>query len=166
MSDVLVLVASKGMNVPLGEKLAEEVKTQGGSVEVINLVDLELALYPAKCEESKSKAVELTDKVLKAKSIIAVAPEYNGSLPPAFNNTMAWISTSTEDWRAAFNGKPAAVATHSGGGGAHVLLALRQQLSYVGANVIGREILTHYKKQLNPESAAAVVEQILKYAKA
>ena len=28
MSDVLVLVASKGMNVPLGEKLAEEVKTQ------------------------------------------------------------------------------------------------------------------------------------------
>ena len=166
MSDVLVLVASKGMNVPLGEKLAEEVKTQGGTVEVINLVNLQLALYPTNCEASKIKAIELTKKVLESKSIIAVAPEYNGSLPPSFNNTMAWISTSTEDWRAAFNGKPAAVATHSGGGGSHVLLALRQQLSYVGMNVIGREILTHYKKPLNPESAKAVVEQVLKYANA
>ncbi|MCH2208688.1 MAG: NAD(P)H-dependent oxidoreductase [Lentisphaerales bacterium] len=166
MSDVLILVASKGMNVPLGEKLAEEVKTQGGTVEIINLVDLGLSLYPAECEESKQKAIELTEKVSNAKSVIAVAPEYNGSIPPSFNNTLAWISTSTKDWREAFNGKPAAVTTHSGGGGAHVLLAMRQQLAFIGANVIGREILTHYKKQLNPESATAVVEQLLKYAKA
>ena len=136
MSDVLILVASKGMNVPLGEKLAEEVKTQGGTVEIINLVDLGLSLYPAECEESKQKAIELTEKVSNAKSVIAVAPEYNGSIPPSFNNTLAWIST------------------------------MREQLAFIGANVIGREILTHYKKQLNPESATAVVEQLLKYAKA
>ncbi len=165
MSDVLILVASKGMNVPLGQKLADEVTAQKASFEIVNLVDLELPLYPAKDEEAVKKTIELTEKVKNAGSIVAVAPEYNGSIPPSLNNAIAWISTSTEDWRAAFNGKPTAVATHSGGGGLHVLLAMRQQFAYIGANVIGRQIHTHYKKELNPESATAVVEQLLKYAK-
>ncbi|MCM8536232.1 MAG: NAD(P)H-dependent oxidoreductase [Lentisphaeraceae bacterium] len=166
MAKIIILVASKGMNVVLGDKLAEEVKAQGATPEIINLVDLELALYPAKCETSKTKAIELTEQVKTADGLLFVAPEYNGSLPPVLNNAMAWISTSTEEWRETFNGKAAAIATHSGGGGAHVLVAMRQQLSYIGANVVGREILTHYKKELNPESATEVVGQLLKYANA
>ena len=166
MSDVLILVASKVMNVALGDKLAEEVKAQKATCEIVNLVDLGLPLYPADCEEAKQKAIELTEKIKGAASLISVAPEYNGSLPPALNNTLAWVSTSTEDWRETFNGKPVALATHSGGGGPHVLMAMRQQFSYIGANVIGRDLLTHYKKALNPESATAVIEQLLKYAKA
>jgi chromate reductase, NAD(P)H dehydrogenase (quinone) len=166
MSDVLIFVASRVKNVELGQKLADEIEAQGASYEIVNLVDLALPLYPCENEEAVEKAITLTEKVKAAKSLLSVAPEYNGSLPPALNNTMAWISTATKDWRETFNGKPVALATHSGGGGAHVLLAMRQQFSYIGANVLGRELLTHYQKELNPESATAVIKELLKYSKA
>ena len=162
--DVLILVASKGMNVKLGESLAAEVEKQGGSCETINLVDIGLPLYPCESDEATKITEELTAKVSEAKSLIAVAPEYNGSLPPALNNAIAWISVTSKEWRDAFNGKPVAISTHSGGGGSYVLSAMRQQFAYVGCNVLGRQILTHYKKELNPESAEAVVSELLKYA--
>jgi chromate reductase len=166
MSEVLILVASKNMNVKLAEKLADEVKSQGASCEVVNLVDLALPLYPVESEEATLKAVALTEQVSQSGSLLVVAPEYNGSVPPVLNNAIAWISTATEDWRQAFNGKPVGLATHSGGGGTHILSAMRQQFAYIGGNVIGRDIQTHYKKELNPKSATAVVEQLLKYARA
>jgi chromate reductase, NAD(P)H dehydrogenase (quinone) len=164
MSEVLILVASSGMNVQLGDKLADEVKLQGGSTEVINLVEANLPLFPAESTIAKQKSIELTGKIRQAKSLIVVAPEYNGSTPPVWSNALAWISTATEDWRESFNSKSVAIATHSGGDGAQVLMALRNQLAYIGANVLGRQLLTHYKKPLNPESATAVIEQLLKLA--
>jgi chromate reductase, NAD(P)H dehydrogenase (quinone) len=153
------------MNVPLGQKLADEANAQGATYEILNLVDFELPLYPADSEEAKNKALALTEKVKTAKSLLVVAPEYNGSIPPVLNNAIAWISTSTKDWRVAFNGKPVALATHSGGGGNHVLLAMRQQFAYIGANVLGRQILTHYQKALAPESATALISELIKYSK-
>ena len=55
----------------------------------------------------------------------------------------------------------AVVATHSGGGGSHVLMHMRMQLSFIGMNVVGREILTNYNKPVNSESLTAVVDQLL-----
>jgi NAD(P)H-dependent FMN reductase len=78
------------------------------------------------------------------------------------SNAIAWISRAGgEDWRNAFNGKYAAVATHSGGGGQKVLSAMRSQLQHLGTTVLARELLTHYQKALNPDSAKAVLEQLL-----
>lgn len=93
-----------------------------------------------------------------------MAPEYNGSTPPVWSNALAWICTATEDWRELFNSKSVAIATHRGGDGAQVLMALRNQLAYIGANVLGRQLRTHYKKPLNPELATAVIEQLLTLA--
>jgi chromate reductase, NAD(P)H dehydrogenase (quinone) len=166
MSKVVILVGSKGMNVKLADKLAEEISSQKGTYKLINLVDLELPLYPAKSAEATAKIISLTEEISSSAALLIVAPEYNGSVPPALNNAIAWVSTSSEDWRQAFNGKTVALATHSGGGGAHVLMAMRQQFSYLGANVIGRDILTHYKKELNPDSAAEVIQQLLKHGQA
>ena len=70
------------------------------------------------------------------------------------------MSRSGEDWRDVFNGKSALIATHSGGGGAHVLMAMRHQLSYVGMNVLGRQLLTNYGKQLNDESAIECIKML------
>src|SRR5210317_1520696 len=100
--DVLILVASQGMNVKLAEALAEEVANQGGKSEICNLVDLKLPLYPCESPEAEKLTKELTDKVNEAKALIAVAPEYNGSLPPALNNAIAWISVTSKEWRDAF----------------------------------------------------------------
>jgi len=59
-----------------------------------------------------------------------------------------------------FNGKPAAVATYSGGGGQKVLVAMRLQLSHLGCNVVGRELLTNKAKPLNEEAARTVLGQV------
>jgi len=100
--------------------------------------------------------------VLKsANSMVFVAPEYNGNVPPSFTNFLAFCSRSSKDWRELFNTKKAIVATHSGGGGAHVLMHMRMQLSFIGMNVVGREILTNYNKPVTPESLTAVVDQLL-----
>jgi NAD(P)H-dependent FMN reductase len=89
-----------------------------------------------------------------------VAPEYNGSIPPTLSNAIAWLSVGTEDFRELFNGKTAAIATHSGGGGQKVLVAMRLQLAHLGVNVLGRELLTSSHKPLNEDSARAVLAQL------
>ena len=77
------------------------------------------------------------------------------------NNAIAWVSRSgQDDWRAAFAQKFCALATHSGGGGDKVLLAMRTQMEHLGCNVLARQLLTHYQKPLNPESATAVLKEL------
>jgi NAD(P)H-dependent FMN reductase len=159
---LVVLVASKGKNAELGDVVKKTADAKGFNTEIINLVDLNLPLYSSVEEEKgiPEKALELTNKLTEAKAMVVISPEYNGSMAPTINNSIAWISRSTEDWRGAFNGKPAIIATHSGGGGAHVLMAMRQQLSYLGSNVIGRQLLTNYGKELNIESLESCLEQV------
>jgi NAD(P)H-dependent FMN reductase len=75
-------------------------------------------------------------------------------------NAIAWLSVSTDDFRALFNGRPVALATHSGGGGNKVALAMRQQLSHLGCTVVGREVVATSQKAANPEAIAALVTQL------
>ena len=165
MSELIILVASTCKNL----ELAETLKTTAESIDfpstVINLVDLELPLYSVEAESHgvPEKAGQLRDQLIAAKAIITVAPEYNGSTPPAFNNAIAWVSRSGgDDWRGAFAKKFSAVATHSGGGGQKVLDVMRLQLQHLGSNVIARELLTHYQKALKPDSALAVLTELKK----
>ena len=160
---VSILVSSQGKNLDLGNQFLEYLASKGETAEIIDLSNLDLPLYSPLTEGSvPAKVIELTEKLIKSRGIIFVAPEYNGSVPPVLNNAIAWVSRTGDDWRHAFNGKPAAIATHSGGGGAHVLMAMRLQLSYIGMNVIGRQLLTNYGKELNHDSMALVIDQLLK----
>lgn len=164
MSKIIVLVASVGKNVELGQSLADVVVAQGAECEVVNIVDLDLPLYSTRAEEggTPAAAVDMAGRLCAARGLIVVAPEYNGSMPPSLNNLIAWVSRSgNEDWRRAFNAKVTAIATFSGGGGASVLAAMRSQFAYLGANVIGRQIMANFKKPMNPESATVIVEQLL-----
>lgn len=162
MKKLTILVSSKGKNVELGEAINKAGKDNGFDTAVINLVDLELPLYSSVAEENgiPEKAKTLTRVITDSNSVVVVAPEYNGSMPPCLNNAIAWISRSGDEWREAFNGKPVLLATHSGGGGAYVLMAMRQQLSYLGANVLGRQLLTNFGKELNPESLESCLKQL------
>ncbi|BAQ64337.1 possible reductase [Geminocystis sp. NIES-3709] len=136
----------------------------GQTTQIIDLVEEELPLYTPKIQAQQGipdKVKELAQTLLNTDGMIFVAPEYNGGIPPTLNNAIAWLSVSGDDWRRCFNGKPAMVATYSGGGGQYVLLAMRSQLSYIGMNVVGRQIITNASKPFSIDSAKEVVKQLI-----
>ena len=165
MSKIGILVASANNNQKLGLKLEELAKEANCEVDLINLVDLRLPLYSTVEEEENGipeTALDLATKILDLKAFIIVAPEYNGVMPPVLNNAMAWTSRATKDWRDAFNEKIVGLATHSGGGGAKGLQAMRIQFQHLGANILAREILTTYEKPLSEDSAKVMIAQLIK----
>ena len=169
MSKIGILVASSNNNLKLALKLQELALSQNCEVELINLVDLRLPLYSTVEEQENGipeSALDLASKILDLKAFIIVAPEYNGVMPPVLNNAMAWTSRATKDWRDAFNEKIVGLATHSGGGGAKGLQAMRIMFQHLGANILAREILTTYEKPLNDESAIAMINSLVKLSKA
>ena len=169
MSKIGILVASANNNVNLANKLQEIATQNGVESELIKLVDLDLPLYSTVEEERNGipdTAKELAQKILSLNAFIVVAPEYNGVMPPVLNNAMAWTSRATKDWRDAFNEKIVGLATHSGGGGAKGLQAMRIQFQHLGANILARELLTTYEKPLNEDSAVVMIKQLEKLSKA
>jgi chromate reductase len=162
MKKMTILVASSGKNVELGNKVKDYASENGFEVSMINLVELELPLYSTEEEQNgiPQKAKDLTKSLIDADSLVVISPEYNGSMAPSLNNAVAWVSRSSEQWREAFNGKPTVIGTHSGGGGVNVLMAMRQQLSYLGANVIGRQLHTNYSKELSADSLNGCLSQL------
>lgn len=168
MSKIGILIASSNNNQKLGLKLKELALSQNCEVELINLVDLRLPLYSTVEEQENGipeSALDLANKILALKAFIIVAPEYNGVMPPVLNNAMAWTSRATKSWRDAFNEKIVGLATHSGGGGAKGLQAMRIMFQHLGANILAREILTTYEKTLNNESAIAMINSLVKLSK-
>lgn len=167
MSKIGILVASANNNQKLGLRLQELASELSVEAEVINLVDLNLPLYSTVEEENNGipqTAINLATKILSLNAFIIVAPEYNGVMPPVLNNAMAWTSRATKDWRDAFNEKILGLATHSGGGGAKGLQAMRIQFQHLGANILARELLTTYEKPLNEDSAKVMITQLSKLA--
>ena len=165
MSKIGILVASANNNRKLGDKLQELAEAKGVETTVINLVDLTLPLYSTVEEERNGipdTAKDLAEEILALNAFIIVAPEYNGVMPPVLNNAMAWTSRATENWRDAFNDKIVGLATHSGGGGAKGLQAMRIMYQHLGANILARELLTTYEKPLNEDSAKKMIEQLIK----
>jgi len=162
---IKILSATSGNNLKLANSLFAVCKELGADAEVINLEELNLPLYtpPAQKEGTPDKVAWLTEQLSSATGTVWLAPEYNGSIPPVVTNAIAWVSTTGgEDWRAAFNNKYAVVGTHSGGGGAKLAGAMRQQLEHLGTTVLARSIITNYQKELNPESANAILSQLIK----
>lgn len=163
MAKIGILVASSNNNQKLGLKLQELALKEGCEVELINLVDLRLPLYSTIEEEENGipeTVLDLATTILELKAFIIVAPEYNGVMPPVLNNAMAWTSRATKDWRDAFNEKIVGLATHSGGGGAKGLQAMRIQFQHLGANILARELLTTYEKPLNEETARGMIASL------
>ena len=89
------------------------------------------------------------------------APEYNGSIPPCLSNAIAWLSVQGDDFRGLFNGRPVAIATHSGGGGMEALISMRIQLAHLGAEVMGRQLLSNYAKPANDDSIDDLLQRLL-----
>ena len=165
---IRILSATSGNNLKLATALEGVVKELGGEAEVVNLEELNLPLYtpPAQKEGTPDSVKTLTEKLSSSKATVWLAPEYNGSIPPVVSNAIAWVSTAGgDDWRDAFNYRYAVVGTHSGGGGAKLVGAMKQQLEHLGTTVLARSIVTNYQKELNPESAKTILGQLLELSK-
>jgi chromate reductase len=163
--NIVIITASEMKNMELANKFQETLNNLNVNASVINLVELNLPLYSSRTE-SQFTGEELLKKELPlitdAHGLVFIAPEYNGSTPPVFNNFLAWLSRSSKEWRSHLNGKPAAIATFSGGGGFNVLLAMRTQLAFVGMNVLGRQVLTHSGKALDEKTLHLVCQELVK----
>ena len=165
MSKIGILVASSNHNNTLALKLKDIAQEKNCNVEFINLVDLNLPLYHTNEEKENgipSIAIDIVKKLLDIQAFIIVAPEYNGGMPSVLNNSMAWFSRATKNWRDLFNEKVVALATHSGGQGEKCLQSMRIMFQHLGSNVLSREILTNYEKPLNKETANNIVAQLIK----
>ncbi|HSM82544.1 MAG TPA: NAD(P)H-dependent oxidoreductase [Nodosilinea sp.] len=159
---MLILSATNGNNLDLSRAFAAAAADQGLAAEVISLPDLKLPLYDAVVgKDSVGPGLSQLEQALKQhRSLVICAPEYNGSIPPVVSNAIAWLSVGTDDFRMLFNGRPVALATHSGGGGQKFTLAMRQQLSHLGCTVVGREVLSTSYKAANPDAIAALITQL------
>lgn len=165
MKKIIILAGSNNNNLKLSNAVLDEVLKQGASGEVIDLTTLKLPVYTATEEKNgiPAEIKQYVEKLSQADAMVAIAPEYNGGIPPVVTNFISWISRAgSEDWRACFNGKKIALGTHSGSGGMQLLNAMRMQFSYLGMIVVGRQLLTHYQKELNPDSLKEVVGHLLK----
>ena len=162
MAHILMMTATSGTNLELAEKFVENARSKGHGTEIIDLAEIDLPMFTiARSKSADAPDVsDLVGKLTDADAWVIIAPEYNGSMPPTLNNAIAWMSTDWKQFRDMCTGKPVGLATHSGGGGAHVIMAMRQQFSFIGADVIGRACLSGRDKEANPETIDAMIDNL------
>ena len=161
--DLIAIAASNGENLKLAERCVNAASQRQAQAELIDLTDLSLPLYTPRVQAAGAGAdlISLRDRLHASPRWMICAPEYNGSIPPALSNAIAWLSVLDDDFRSLFNGRPIAIGTHSGGGGMEVLISMRIQLTHLGADVIGRQLLSNFSKPAKDESIDDVVNRLL-----
>ena len=163
-TDLLVITASNGENLQLAKRFFETSKKLGAQPDLIDLTTLELPLYNPRTHKQigiPPLAKSLSIQMAAIPRWVICAPEYNGSIPPVFTSTLAWLSVQEQDFRNLFNGRPIAMATFSGGGGMELLLSLRIQLTHLGAQVVGRQLMSNNNKPAKDESIQDLLQRLM-----
>lgn len=161
--DLLVISASNGENLTLSRRFAAAAQARGMEAEVLDLTALQLPLYNPRTHAEAGLPAEvgpLSEKLEAAPRWVICAPEYNGSLPPVLTSAIAWLSVQGEGFRTLFNGRPIAIATHSGGPGVQVLAVLRLQLAHLGALVVGRQLSSNRQNPAKDSSIDDIVRRL------
>ena len=162
--NVLVITASNGENLKLAERLQASARSLGQRAELLDLTALDLPLFTPRAQAAHgtpAAIAPLQELMATTPRWVICAPEYNGSIPPCLSNAIAWLSVQGDDFRGLFNGRPVAIATHSGGGGMEALISMRIQLAHLGAGVMGRQLLSNYAKPANDDSIDDLLQRLL-----
>lgn len=164
MKKICVITASVGKNLDLAEAIVLHLKKHNADATLLNLVDLNLPLYstPAESHHKAEVLVAPFKDQLNVDAFVIVAPEYNGGPPPVLNNFIAWVSRSTKNWRDTFNGKPGMIATASAGSGLQALMLIRLQFSFIGMNILGRQIVSTMSRPVPQEEVEIVCLELLR----
>ncbi|MBT5281577.1 MAG: NAD(P)H-dependent oxidoreductase [Euryarchaeota archaeon] len=164
VESVLILSASSGKNLTLANAFKETFTSRNLNAVVVDLTELDWPLYTPLTEKNLDAVPDtssLSDLIMKASALVVCAPEYNGLTPPTVNNCIAWLSVRCDDFRILFNNRTVLLATHSGGGGAHCLMAMRQQFSFLGSNVIGRSMTLNSSKPFSQSTMDDLVDRVI-----
>ena len=163
MANLVFIHASDGSNALLAQEVEGYAINLGHTVEHVSLNACDFPVYTVKREKEIGVLPGLSDLMAtldRGDAWFVFAPEYNGSYPPVLHNAIAWLSRDGDDFRRLFRDRIVALGTHSGGGGQHVIMAMRMQFSFLGCVVIGRSLVTNKKKSANPETIEAMLKSM------
>jgi NAD(P)H-dependent FMN reductase len=163
---LLILAASNGENLKLARRCSDTAEELGASPAILDLTTAGLPLFTPQAQAAGHPPALLTlaQQMEEASCWLICAPEYNASIPPVLSNAIAWLSVHSDDFRALFDSRPIALATYSGSGGTAVLAAMRLQLVYLGANVVGRQLIGNESRPVRGETIVDVLTRLLKLA--
>ncbi|MEO1002428.1 MAG: NAD(P)H-dependent oxidoreductase [Cyanobacteria bacterium J06638_7] len=163
MTDLLVIAASNGENLSLASRFAAEAERLHQAAEVLDLTSLELPLFTPRIQALgiPPGLAALERQLAAAPRWVICAPEYNGSIPPVLTSAIAWLSVQGDDFRLLFNGRPVAITSHSGGGGHTLLVALRLQLAHLGAQVVGRQLVSTAARPAKDSSITDLLQRLI-----
>lgn len=163
---LLILAASNGENLKLAQRFSAAGNALGVQPTVLDLTTLGLPLYTPQVHAQGCPAglASLAQQLDEAACWLICTPEYNASIPPVLTSAVAWLSVHSNDFRALFDSRPIALATVSGSGGTAGLAALRQQLVYLGANVLGRQLLSNEFRPVREETVIDILSRLLQLA--
>ena len=107
MAHLVLIVAADGKNMQLAHNFAQTADQLGHTTDLIDLMALDWPLYTNDTATGfePENIREVMSRLDAADAWIAIAPEYNGSIPPTLSNTIAWISKQGDDFRSLFNGR-------------------------------------------------------------
>ena len=163
-SNLLVITASNGENLQLAKRFVEISKEFDATPELLDLTTLDLPLYNPRTHAEigiPETAKQLSTQMSAIPRWIICAPEYNGSIPPVFTSALAWLSVQGDDFRLLFNGRPIGMASFSGGGGLELLISLRIQLTHLGAQVVGRQLMSNNNKPAKDEAIQDLLNRLM-----
>ncbi len=162
--DFLVITASNGENLKLARRFLQIGSDLGATSQLLDLTEYDLPLFNPRTHQAEgvpSLVSTLSKEISSSSRWVICAPEYNGSIPPVLTSAIAWLSVQGDDFRSLFNGRPIAMASSSGGGGMELLLSLRIQLTHLGAQVVGRQLMSTSTKPANDESIEDLLIRLL-----
>jgi len=167
MKKILIVSATLKSNYLLSKDIKRMLDRFDNIDSSIALLEtLKLPLYTEDVHKKEKEnyieqIVNLTNNFINASGIIVCSPEYNGSIPPILSNAIAWISTSTDNWRDAFNNKVALIASSSGGPSNKFSLSMRIQLEHLGVIVFPRTINITTSNPLNFDSSKKILKHYI-----
>jgi NAD(P)H-dependent FMN reductase len=161
-NDLLVIAASNGENLTLAERFASAARARELTAQVLDLTAVDLPLFTpvALAAGAPAALAPLQKRLMESPRWVICAPEYNGSIPPVLTSAIAWLSVQGNDFRALFNARPVAIATHSGGGGHTLMAALRLQLAHLGAHVVGRQLVSNSTHAAHDDTIADLITRL------
>lgn len=165
MKNILIISATLKNNYELAKDLSNRLEKLNIDTTLISLEDYKLPIY-TDSKDIKDEHKEIIDSLAmqfpKKEGLIICGPEYNGSTHPIINNSIAWISSSTDYWRDAFSDKIALVATYSGGAGLKYISTMKLQLEHLGCVVMPRAISSNKSNPMNSDSIDKILKQFVK----
>ena len=167
-NQLLIITSSNGENLKLAKRFLANAEGKGIICKLIDLTTLELPLYNPRTHQAEGVPAlikKINEEITNISHWIICAPEYNGSIPPLLTNLIAWLSVQGDDFRSLFNGRPIAMASFSGGGGMELLLSLRIQLTHLGAQVVGRQLMSNHQKPAKDEVISDLIDRLIQMKK-